>query len=100
VRTAPSVSVANALASAIRSWLLREILRILRAPKMTGTTASGMAISAQAASLGLVTNNITMAPTAVMLLRSAIDMTLPMMLRISSTSEVSRETSSPLRVRS
>ena len=76
------------------------MLRILRAPKMTGTTANGMAISAQAASLGLVTNSITIAPTAVMLLRRAMDITLPMMLRINSTSEVSRETSSPLRVRS
>ena len=71
-----------------------------RAPSTTGSTAAGIPTSAQAANRGLVTNSIASAPAAVMVLRRAIDITLPTMLRISSTSAVSRETSSPLRVRS
>ena len=74
--------------------------RIAREPTITGTTATGIPTSAHAASFGLVTNSIASAPIAVIVLRRAIDITLPMMLRISSTSAVRRETSSPLRLRS
>ena len=59
-----------------------------------------MPINAHDASRGLVMNSMTSEPTTVMLLRSATDMLLPTTPRISSTSAVNRDTSSPLRLRS
>jgi len=84
----------------MRSWLLRAMVRSLRAPMMIGSTASGMPSSDQAASRGLVTNSIARLPTTVTLLRSATDMVEPTTLRSSSLSAVRRDTSSPLRLRS
>ena len=100
MRTAPSASEATALASATRSWLARETFWMRRLPTTIGRTASGMPTSAHAASFGLVTNSIASAPTTVTTLRNATDMLEPTTLRSSSASAVSREISSPLRVRS
>ena len=100
MRTAPSDSVASVLASAMRSCAEREIFWMRRPPTTIGSTASGIPSIAHAASFGLVTNSITSEPTTVTVLRSATDMLEPTTLRSSSASAVSRETSSPLRVRS
>lgn len=100
MRTAPSVSAASVLASATRSWLAREIFCRRRAPSTIGSTASGMPIRVKPASRGLVTNSITMLPITVTELRSATDMVVPITPRSSSLSADSRETSSPLRLRS
>ena len=59
-----------------------------------------MPIRAYAASCGLVTNSIAMLPTNVTVLRRATDMLVAITLRSSSASAVSRDTSSPLRLRS
>ena len=84
----------------MRSWLAREAA-CRRLPANTiGSTASGMPTSAQAASRGLVTNNIARLPITVTMLRNATDMLLATTLRSSSASAVKREISSPLRVRS
>lgn len=65
-----------------------------------GSTASGMPIRVKPARRGLVTNSITMLPTTVTVLRNATDMVVPIKPRSSSLSADSRDTSSPLRLRS
>ena len=100
VRTAFSVSSANAPTSARRSWLARDSRRTRR-PKITiGKTTRGTIRIVSPASLGLVMTSITMPPKNKSAFLSAIEALDPTTVWMRVVSVVSRDSTSPVRVTS
>ena len=98
VRMALMVSSAKAPTSATRSWLARERRRTLRPKIMIGATTTGTTRNTRPVSTGLVTNSMTMPPSRLRALRSAMDADEPITVCKSVVSVVRRDKTSPVLV--
>ncbi|MEJ1967347.1 MAG: hypothetical protein WDN03_01730 [Rhizomicrobium sp.] len=100
VCTAFSVSLACALVSAMRSWLLRLKVRTQRPNSISGIITSTTAAVTRSVSFTLVTNISTSPPANITMLRAATEAEEPTTVWISVVSAVSRDSTSPVRVTS
>ena len=84
----------------MRSWLSRLSARRRRPSVRIGATTSGTPMSTSAVSLGLVTKSSTSPPASTRRLRSATETDEPITDRTSVVSVVSRDSTSPVMIRS
>ena len=94
------VSPARPLESAMPSCATRESLRTVRPTRISGAMTIGTSSTIQPISLGLVSANMTSAPTRLIDERRAMDRPAPAIDCTSVVSVVRRESTSPVRVTS